>query len=111
MTKLWSSANIASYGGGVKDTSFLHNLSQLVGRYEALTRSTSHQPGRAGGSLLGSNRSTSVSSREEGIVSVADLGALPPGRALVIASGAPPTLIATVQPPPYAPDLNPVEGI
>ncbi|WP_331718323.1 TraM recognition domain-containing protein [Streptomyces sp. NBC_00134] len=96
MTKLWSSANIASYGGGVKDTKFLHNLSQLVGRYEALTRSTSHQPGRAGGSLLGSNRSTSVSSREEEIVSVADLGALPPGRALVIASGTPPTLIATV---------------
>lgn len=96
MTKLWSSANIATYGGGVKDTNFLHTLSQLVGRFEALTRSESYQPGRAGGSLLGSNRSTSVSSREEEIVSVADLGALPPGRALVFASGTPPTLIATV---------------
>ncbi|MFC8668698.1 type IV secretory system conjugative DNA transfer family protein [Streptomyces sp. NPDC057199] len=96
MTKLWSSANVASYGGGVKDTNFLHTLSQLVGRFEALTRSHSYQPNRAGDGLLGSNRSTSISSREEEIVSVADLGALPPGRALILASGTPPTLIETV---------------
>ncbi|MFJ8195267.1 type IV secretory system conjugative DNA transfer family protein, partial [Streptomyces sp. NPDC096094] len=96
MSKLWSSANIATYGGGVRDVSFLSTLSQLVDRYEAPTHSHSYQPRADGGGLFASNRSTSISSRPEDILSVGDLGAMPPGRALVLASGTPPTLIETV---------------
>ncbi|GGX36591.1 type IV secretory system conjugative DNA transfer family protein [Streptomyces chryseus] len=96
MRKLWSSANIATYGGGVRETQFLGDLSSLIGEFEALTRSVSYQPSRGGGGLLSSNRSTSLSTRSERIMDARDLVAVGSGRAIVLASQTPPTLVKTV---------------
>ncbi|MGC5410552.1 TraG/TraD/VirD4 family protein, partial [Streptomyces sp. DT225] len=95
MEKLWSAANIRLYGGGVSDTRFLGDLSQLAGEFEAETVAVSYQPAQSGTGLF-SNRSTNHSPRRERVLDVADLGAMPPGRALVLASGAPPVLVATI---------------
>jgi type IV secretory pathway TraG/TraD family ATPase VirD4 len=89
MNKLWSSASIRVYGGGEVDPRFLGTLSQLIGDYEAETRSVSVQHGRAG------SRSTTTSTRVERILDVADLAALPLGRAVVFASGGRPILVET----------------
>jgi type IV secretory pathway TraG/TraD family ATPase VirD4 len=89
MTKLWSSASIRVYGGGEVDPRFLGRLSQLIGDYEACTTAVSVQHRRAGG------RSTTTSTRVERILDVADLAALPIGRAIVFASGSRPILVKT----------------
>jgi type IV secretory pathway TraG/TraD family ATPase VirD4 len=89
MNRLWSSASIRVYGGGEVDPRFLGTLSQLIGDYEAETRSVSVQHGRA------SSRSTTTSTRVERILEVADLAALPLGRAVVFASGRRPILLQT----------------
>jgi type IV secretory pathway TraG/TraD family ATPase VirD4 len=89
MTKLWSSASIRVYGGGEVDPRFLGTLSQLIGDYEARTTSMSIQHGRA------RDRSTTTSTRVERILEVADLAALPIGRAVVFASGTRPILVQT----------------
>ncbi|MCY9785699.1 TraM recognition domain-containing protein [Nocardiopsis sp. EMB25] len=87
MRKLWSASNIKVYGGGVSETQFLQELSQLIGDYdrEAVSASVSRD-----------GRSTSHQLTSQAAMDVADLGAIPRGRAVVIASGAPPTLIETV---------------
>ncbi len=87
MRKLWSASNIAVYGGGVKEPEFLGELSQMIGDYDKHT--TSRSIGRG-------SRSTSHQVQRERTLDVADLGALPRGRAVVFASGAPATLIETV---------------
>ena len=87
MRKLWSAANIKVYGGGVSETEFLGELSQLVGDFEMDTTSTSHGKG---------GRTRSLSTRREQVLSVADLAHLPRGRAVLIASGAPATLVRTL---------------
>ena len=66
---------------------FLNELSQMIGDYDKHTRSTSIGRG---------NRSTSHQVQRERTLDVADLGALPRGRAVVFASGAPATLVETV---------------
>lgn len=86
MRKLWSAANIKVYGGGVSEVEFLSELSQLVGDFDLHSRSVSH--GRGG-------RSTSHSTRRERVLDIAELGALPRGRAIVLASGAPAVLAKT----------------
>ncbi|WP_431679090.1 type IV secretory system conjugative DNA transfer family protein [Kitasatospora sp. KL5] len=96
MDKLWSASNIRVYGGGVVDTKFLGDLSQLAGEFEALTVSTSRNHGGQQGSGLFGQGSSSRSTRRERILDVADLAAMPPGRALVLASGTKPALVATV---------------
>lgn len=87
MEKLWSAANRRIYGGGVSDTAFLERLSKLVGERELLRTSTSS-----------SKTGTSVSRQlqREVILDVAELAALPPGRALVFASGSRATLMRSV---------------
>jgi type IV secretory pathway TraG/TraD family ATPase VirD4 len=87
MRKLWSAANIAVYGGGVKEPEFLGELSQMIGDYDKHT--TSRSVGRG-------SRSTSYQVQRERTLDVAELGALPRGRAIVLASGAPATLVETV---------------
>lgn len=87
MRKLWSAANIKVYGGGVSEVEFLSELSQLVGDFDLTTTSVSH--GRGG-------RSTNRAVRRERVLDVADLNALPKGRAIVLASGAPATLARTL---------------
>ena len=87
MRKLWSAANIKVYGGGVSEVEFLSELSQLVGDFDLNTTSVSH--GRGG-------RATNRAVRRERVLDVADLNAMPKGRAVVFASGAPATLVRTL---------------
>ncbi len=84
---LRDSANVLVYAGGVKDRDFLTELSDLIGTYERPTDSVSH--GHAG-------RSTSRSTRREPILDAAELAALPLGRAVILTSGTPATLVQTV---------------
>jgi hypothetical protein len=84
MKKLWSAANIRVAGSGLSDDTFLPFLSQLVGDYDAVKRSSSTQK---------SGRSVSTSIQREKIMDVADLAALPSGRAVFTSSGMPPALI------------------
>ncbi len=86
MAKMYSAANIATYGGGVKEVSFLRDASELVGdyRYESRSNTTSRQ-----------GTSTAISMQRERIFDVSSLSALPKGRAVVFASGTPPVLIRT----------------
>ena len=86
MKKLWSAANIAVYGGGVKEREFLDMLSALLGDYDKTTKSVS--TGRH-------NRNVTQQLTRERILDAADLAAMPPGRAIVFAAGARPTLITT----------------
>ncbi|MFI7080926.1 type IV secretory system conjugative DNA transfer family protein [Micromonospora sp. NPDC049903] len=89
MRKLWSAANVRTYGGGVADPDWLEELSKLIGEHDVTTRSTSNS-----GSGWG-NRSVSHSTRRQRILDVSDLHALPRGRMVVYASGAPPALART----------------
>ncbi|MDR6976431.1 type IV secretory pathway TraG/TraD family ATPase VirD4 [Streptomyces sp. 3330] len=93
MEKLWSAANVRVYGGGVSDTRFLGDLSELAGEFELREYQTSRESEFGGWS---GNRSISESTRRERVLQVSDLGAMPPGRALVLASGTKPVLVETV---------------
>ena len=86
MRKPWSSATIKCYGGGVSEV-FLGELSQLIGDYTRETISTSIQK---------DGRSRFYSSRRDRVTEVSDLAALPRGRAILIASGSPATLVRTL---------------
>jgi type IV secretory pathway TraG/TraD family ATPase VirD4 len=88
MRKMWSAANVKIYLGGVSERRFLDDLSALVGdhRVQEITQTRGH----------GSQHSRTVGSRSERILDVADLAALPVGRALVFSSGNRPTLIRPV---------------
>jgi type IV secretory pathway TraG/TraD family ATPase VirD4 len=87
MRKLWSAANIKIYGGGVSEAEFLSELSQLIGDFDLSTTSVSHSRG---------GRSTNRAVRRERILDIAELSALPKGRAIVLASGAPAALARTL---------------
>jgi type IV secretory pathway TraG/TraD family ATPase VirD4 len=87
MRKLWSAANVKVYGGGVAEVEFLNELSQLIGDFDLTTTSVSF--GRGG-------RSTNRAVRRERVLDVADLTAMPKGRTVVFASGAPGTLVRRV---------------
>lgn len=86
MKKLWSASNVAVYGGGVKEKDFLEMLSALIGDYDKKVASISTSQGK---------RSVSEQLTRERILDVADLQAMPKGRAVVLASGTRPTLITT----------------
>ncbi|MFY0407934.1 type IV secretory system conjugative DNA transfer family protein [Solicola sp. PLA-1-18] len=85
--KLWSTANVKIYGGGVYNTELLRQMSDLIGTYEHQTGSTS--TGRGG-------RSRSRSVTDKPVLTVSELGALPRGRAVVIGSGIRPALVKVV---------------
>ncbi|MEU9467744.1 TraM recognition domain-containing protein [Streptomyces avermitilis] len=93
MEKLWSAANVRVYGGGVSDTRFLGDLSELAGEFELRDYQTSRSSEFGGWS---GNRTVSESVRRERVLQVSDLGSMPPGRALVLASGTKPVLVETV---------------
>lgn len=87
MRKLWSASNVKIYGGGVSEVGYLDELSRLIGQYSYINVSRSN------------SRTGSSSSRQESkdeILSVADLTALPRFRAILLASGAPATMIETI---------------
>lgn len=86
MKKLWSASNVKVYGGGVSEAAFLEDLSRTIGDYDRLATSSSY--GR-------DQRTVSQQLHRERILDVADLAAMPKGRAVVVASGSRPTLIRT----------------
>lgn len=86
MKKLWDTANVRIYGGGVADADFLDMLSRLIGDRER--RTVSHSVDHRG------QRSRSFHTRPERIFDAAALASLPRGRAVVLASGTPAALVA-----------------
>jgi type IV secretory pathway TraG/TraD family ATPase VirD4 len=87
MRKIWSAANIKVYGGGVAEDGFLRALSDLIGDYTYTNVSISS--GKTG-------RSRSRQESKERILDVSNLAELDRGRAVVLASGAPATLVRTL---------------
>ncbi|WP_436787968.1 type IV secretory system conjugative DNA transfer family protein [Yinghuangia sp. YIM S10712] len=88
MSKLWGSANVRVYGGGVSDMKFLEDLSKTSGIFEPRTGSMSVK--------YGDHRSFGIASRSEPVLDSADLLSMPRGRAFVQLSGTRPTLVRTV---------------
>ncbi|MGW5230418.1 type IV secretory system conjugative DNA transfer family protein [Nocardia niigatensis] len=95
MQALWGAANIRVLGSGLSDTGQLRDVAELVGNHYELVSSTSTTKGVT---------SRSTSRVTEPTLTVSDLAKLPRGRALLLASGYGPALIATVpwQQRPYA---------
>ena len=93
MDKLWGAANIAVYGGGVKEERFLELLAKLIGQYDKTTRSVST---KGTGTFFESGASTSRQLSRERILDVDELQSLDRGRAIVLSSGNRATLVKTV---------------
>ncbi|SJM45324.1 conjugative transfer gene complex protein [Actinomycetales bacterium JB111] len=89
MRKLWSAANTRVYGGGVSEAEFLGELRQLIGTRDIDQVSISSGRG-------GRSRNRTPGGRTKDILDVAELAALPRGRAVLFASGTPPVLIETM---------------
>lgn len=87
MRKLFSTANVVTYGGNVKEEGFLKMLSELIGKYTYTSVSSSRQK---------DSGSTSRQDATDDILSVADLAAMPKGRAVMLGSGARAVLLRTV---------------
>ncbi|MFI7483398.1 type IV secretory system conjugative DNA transfer family protein [Kocuria sp. M1R5S2] len=85
--KLFSTANVVTYGGNVKEEGFLKMLFELIGKYTYTSVSSSRQK---------DSGSTSRQDATDDIHSVADLAALPKGRAVMLGSGARAVLLRTV---------------
>lgn len=85
--KLWSAATVKVVGGGVAEADFLEDLSRLIGDFDEPLVSV----GQARG-----GRSTNRTTRRRRVLDVAELAALPKGRAVVLCAGAPPTLARTL---------------
>lgn len=83
---LWDAAGVAIYGGGVKDTNPLGDFAQLIGQYQY--QSVSRSSGGGGGS-------TSRSTQTDRVLDVADLAAIPFGRAIAFAGSAAPVVVET----------------
>lgn len=100
MNKLWGAANIRVAGSGLSDDKFLPFLAQVIGERDVLKRSSSTS-GRNG-------RSVSSSMQREKILDVADLAALPRGRAILTSSGLPAGLVELqhYSTKPYAEDVR-----
>ncbi|MGQ0632486.1 MAG: type IV secretory system conjugative DNA transfer family protein [Sporichthyaceae bacterium] len=100
MEKLWSAANIRIYGGGVDDDRFLRRLSDLIGPYEHVARSESRSHG---------SRQRSRAVIDKTILTVSELRELPPGRAVMFASGTPAALLEP-QPWFHGPDAAAIQA-
>ena len=81
---LWSSASVRVYGGGVPDPDFLSEISDLCGEQAFPDSAGRERTGQWG---------TSTAVRRRAGFDVETLAALPPGRAVVIRSGARPALV------------------
>ena len=83
MAALWSAATIKLIGAGIDDEEVASRISRLVGEHAVATVSVS--TGRSG------SRSTSLTHRP--VLTPAQVRALPKGTALLLATGAPATLL------------------
>jgi type IV secretory pathway TraG/TraD family ATPase VirD4 len=84
MAALWGAATIKLIGAGVDSPRLARDLSTLVGQHDVPIRSVSYTDGRA---------SEQVSLRRQDILEPAAIRALPPGTALLLATGLKPALL------------------
>jgi type IV secretory pathway TraG/TraD family ATPase VirD4 len=84
MAALWGAATRKVIGAGIDDPRLARDLAMLTGEHDVLVRSASYGEGRA---------SEQLSLRRQHILQPADIRALPPGTALLLATGARPALI------------------
>ena len=84
MAALWGAATIKLIGAGVDSPRLARDLATLVGQHDVQVRSVSYGDGKV---------SESVSLRRQDILEPAAIRALPPGTALLLATGIKPALI------------------
>src|SRR6266487_3193209 len=84
MAALWGAATRKVIGAGIADPRLTRDLATLVGRHDVAVRSASYGDGRA---------SEQVTLRRQDILQAADIRALSPDTALLLATGARPALI------------------
>ncbi|HUL27353.1 MAG TPA: TraM recognition domain-containing protein, partial [Streptosporangiaceae bacterium] len=84
MAALWGAATRKVIGAGIDDPRLARDLAALIGQHDVPVRSASHGDGRV---------SEQISLRRQDIMQAADIRALPPGTALLLATGARPALI------------------
>ena len=84
MAALWGAATRKVIGAGIDDPRLTRDLAVLIGQHDVPVRSASYGDGRA---------SEQVSLRRQDIMQAADIRALPPGTALLLATGARPALL------------------
>jgi type IV secretory pathway TraG/TraD family ATPase VirD4 len=84
MAALWGAATRKVIGAGIDDPRLTRDLAILVGQHDVPVRSASYGDGRA---------SEQISLRRQDILAAADIRALAPGSALLLATGARPALI------------------
>ncbi len=85
MAALWGASTKKVIGAGIDDPRHARDLATLVGQHDVPVMSVSYGDGRA---------SRQVSLRRQEILEAADIRALPPGSALLLATGARPALIS-----------------
>lgn len=86
--KIWDAAGVRVYGGGISDDVWLRSLSALIGKHDQQITSKSTA---AGGAI-----SFSTTTREQDIMTVAQLAQLPEWRAVVQTSNAVTTIVEIV---------------
>jgi len=84
MAALWGASTKKVIGAGIDDARHVRDLATLVGHHDVPVVSVSYGDARA---------SQQVSLRRQQILDAADIRALPPGTALLLATGARPALI------------------
>jgi type IV secretory pathway TraG/TraD family ATPase VirD4 len=87
MNKLYSATNIAVVGPGNAQDSFIRTVSERIGDHDVRTRSVTRSKG---------TRSTTISLQRRRLFDVAELMAMPSGRAVAFSSGMPPVLLHLV---------------
>ncbi|UGQ15645.1 TraM recognition domain-containing protein [Yinghuangia sp. ASG 101] len=100
MDALWSAATIKVIGSGIDDADFADKLSRLIGEHDVET--VSHSASESG-------RSTSTSMRQERVLPVDKVRALPKGKALLFATGVRPGLL-NLKPWYLEPDSGPLSA-
>jgi type IV secretory pathway TraG/TraD family ATPase VirD4 len=85
MAALWGAATIKVIGAGVDSPRLTRDLATLVGQHDVPVRSVSYSDGKA---------SESISLRRQDILEPAAIRAIPPGTALLFATGIRPALIS-----------------
>jgi type IV secretory pathway TraG/TraD family ATPase VirD4 len=85
MAAMWGAATRKVIGAGVDSPRLARDLATLVGQHDVPVRSVSYADGRA---------SEQISLRRQDILEPAAIRALPPGTALLLATGGRPALIS-----------------
>lgn len=85
MQKLWSATNVSVVGPGNAQDAFVRGVSERIGDYDVRTRSVSY--------ATKSGRSSSASNQRRRLFEVAEVMALPTGRAIAFSTGMPAVLM------------------